>query len=97
MAKKKGRQKGHTASKKPKRKDPVGESQILSEEAKSRAPVDPSRTQALRQVYLAVQIKAMQRAAQPLTVKYSMETVQDVKQLNHTLADLVFDSIQSLI
>jgi hypothetical protein len=52
--------------------------------------VDPTRTQALRQVYLAVQIKAMQRAAQPLTLKYSMETVAEVKQFNRTLADLVF-------
>jgi len=65
-------------SKKPKRKDPVGGSEI------------PARTQALRQAYLAVQIKAMQRAAEPLTVKYSMETVDEIKQFNRTLADMVF-------
>lgn len=65
-------------SKKPKRKDPVG-----GEEGNS-------RTQALRQAYLAVQIKAMQRAAEPLTVKYSMETVHEIKQFNHTLANMVF-------
>ena len=77
-------------SKKSKRKDPVGGSETTSEEAKSTAPAGSSRTQALRQVYLAVQIKAMQRAAEPLALKYSMETVADVKQLNRTLADLVF-------
>jgi len=65
-------------SKKPKRKDPVGGSET------------PARTQALRQAYLAVQIKAMQRAAEPLTVKYSMETVDEIKQFNRTLADMVF-------
>jgi len=53
-------------------------------------PKGGSRSESLRQAYVAMQIKAMQRAAEPLTVEYSIDTVEDVKRLNHILMDLVF-------
>lgn len=43
----------------------------------------------LREVSLAMQIKAMQRAAAPITVEYNIDTVADVKCFNRAVLDLL--------
>ena len=42
----------------------------------------------LRQALIAVQIKAIQRAAEPITLEYNIEDVAGVKKLHHDLIQL---------
>jgi hypothetical protein len=45
----------------------------------------------LKQAFVAMQIKAMQRAAEPIILEYQIDDVAGVKALNHELVQLAFD------
>lgn len=45
----------------------------------------------LKQAFVAMQIRAMQRAAEPITLEYQINDVAGVKALNHALVQLTLD------
>ena len=44
----------------------------------------------LKQAFVAMQIKAMQRAAEIIQVDFGIDTLQSIKDLNHKLIELTF-------
>jgi hypothetical protein len=61
-----------------------------SNNAKTRG-TSPSTGEKLRQALIAVQIKAIQCAAEPIVLPFSVDDLPGLKKLNQDLVQLVFD------